>query len=276
MKRVAMWAVLSFTFFSGCALLRDLLAGTFQQPRFNFKRVDLANISLDSVTLNTVWSLENPNAIGIRIAKVDYALFIENKQVVAGAPPLGLELAANGTTELIFPANIKFRDVAPVVETFLTKDTAHYRAEGHIGFDTPLGVISFPLVKEGEFEIPKPPKIALGNPRISQLNLTGATVEFPINITNRNGFPLKLGRLSGRLFVGSHSVGEVSVSEVGELIAKGNRTVNVPLNINFLSAGSAMASAAAGQPAQVRFEGRVDAGGQPFPLSVDQVLNFVR
>lgn len=276
MKRVAMWAVLSFTFFSGCALLRELLAGTFTQPRFNFKRVELANISLESVTLNTVWSLENPNAIGIKIAKVDYALFIENKQVVAGAPPLGLEMAPNGSTEIVFPANIRFRDVAPVLETFLTQETGHYRAEGHIGFDTPLGIVSFPLVKEGEFEIPKPPKIALGNPRIAQLNLTGGTVEFPLNVTNRSGFPLKLGRLSGQLFVGAQRVGEVSVNEVGELVAKGNRTVTVPLNINFLSAGAAMASAAAGQPAQVRFEGRVDAGGQPFPLSVDQVLNFVR
>ncbi|MBX7114204.1 MAG: LEA type 2 family protein [Myxococcaceae bacterium] len=276
MKRVTGWVLCSVVFFSGCALLRDLLATTFQQPRFAFKRVELANLSLSSVTLNTVWSLENPNNIGLRIAKVDYALFIEGKQVVAGAPALGLEMSPNGTTEIVFPANVRFRDVVPVLETFLTKETARYRAEGSLGFDTPLGVVSFPLAKEGDFEVPKAPQIALRNPRMTQVNLGGATVEFPFTVTNRNGFPLSLGRLTGRLYVGSSSVGEVSTPELGQLAAKGTRTLSVPLTLNFLSTGVAVANAVAGQPSQVRFDGRLEAGSEPFPINAEQVLKFIR
>lgn len=275
MRRISLLAVLTMCLFTSCALLRDLLATAFVSPTFTFKRVDLANLSLDSITLNTVWSLENPNNVGVKIAQVDYALFIEGKQVVAGAPPLGLEMAPHGATELVFPANVKFTDVVAVVATFLNKDTATYRAEGRIGFDTPVGIVSFPMSKDGNFDVPKMPAFALSNPRLTNVNLTGATVEFPVQVTNRNGFPLKLGQLKGRLFVGSQSVGQVS-ADLGELTGKGTRTVNLPLNINFLSAGSAMASAAAGQPAQVRLDAQLNTGGVQLPVNVDQVLKFTR
>jgi hypothetical protein len=56
---------------------------------------------------------------------------------------------------------VKFADVAPVLETFLTKDKASYRAEGSIGLKTPLGVIPIPLKQEGTFPIPKLPQVAL-------------------------------------------------------------------------------------------------------------------
>src|SRR5688572_5335062 len=118
---------------TGCAALRDFFLSAFQKPTLRFKQARLADAALSGVTLDLVYSLENPNAIGLSLAEVDYALFVEGKQVVAGKPPNGLQIAANGQSDLTFPANIKFADVAPVVQTFLTQDTARYRAEGHIG-----------------------------------------------------------------------------------------------------------------------------------------------
>ena len=45
--------------------------------------------------------------------------------------------------ELVFPANVKFADIVPVVETFLNKDQALFRVQGSVGIDTPIGVIPF-------------------------------------------------------------------------------------------------------------------------------------
>ena len=148
MKRIILVAVIAGL--SGCAYLADFLkgaqgAGLFNQPTFTFKTANLEHITLGGLDLDTVWELNNPNNVGISLASIDYALFIEDKQVVAGQPQNGLQIGANGASNLHFPANIKFQDVAQVVETFLTKDRAKWKAEGSIGVQTPIGVIKLPM-----------------------------------------------------------------------------------------------------------------------------------
>ena len=132
--------------------------------------------------MDTVWDLHNPNAVSISLASVDYVLFIENKQVVAGAPQNGLQIAANPSSELHFPANIKFTDVVAVVETFLTKDTATWRAEGALGVQTPIGVIKSDRGKEGQFEVPKLPAMV-------SLRVTNIGFSFPRRSPTRTPTP---------------------------------------------------------------------------------------
>src|SRR5689334_21940903 len=95
----------------GCATLKQLLAEAFQQPTLNFKELKVTNVSLSGATLNLLYELDNPNALGVSLAEVDYALFVEDKQVVAGRPPKGLQLPAQRKTEIAFPAEVKFQDV---------------------------------------------------------------------------------------------------------------------------------------------------------------------
>src|SRR5262249_19861629 len=126
-------AVVVASAFAGCAELTKALKSAFQPPSLTFKNVSLANVSLDSATVNLAFQLNNPNPLGPTLSTVSYSFYVEGKQVVAGSPPQGLTIPSSGSRELVFPANVKFADVAPVVQTFLTKDTASYRAEGSIG-----------------------------------------------------------------------------------------------------------------------------------------------
>jgi len=156
---------------SGCATFFDLLKSTtFQEPGLTFRRVNLTEITLGGLTLDTVWDVHNPNALGVSIAQVEYALSVEGKRVLAGAPPHGLEIAAASRSELHFPAAVRFGDLAAVVETFLTKDTASYSAEGRVGFETPIGTVLVLLSSQGSFEVPKVPQVVLGNPRVASVS----------------------------------------------------------------------------------------------------------
>lgn len=271
MKRLASVLVLVALGLSGCALLRS----AFKKPTFNFRNVTLADIALSGITLNTHWNLDNPNPIGLSLAEVDYALFIEGKQVVAGKPPQGLQIPAKGGTELVFPANFKFADIAPVVQTFLNQDVANYRAEGTIGVQTPIGVLRFPLSHQGQFEVPKIPAVQLASPRIANLSLTGATLEFPLTVTNRNSFELPIQGLSGALSIGGANVGTVSTGDLGALPGRGTRQLTIPLNINFASARSAATAIASGS-GFVGFQGQVHSGGTALPISLGQNLAFRR
>jgi LEA14-like dessication related protein len=276
MKRLAVLASLAVLSLSGCAALRDFFAKAFQQPSFNFKTVRIADASFSSATLHLVYSIDNPNSVGLSLAEVQYALFIEGKQVVAGRPPNGLSIPARGSSELVFPANIKFADIAPVVQTFLTKDRAKYRAQGQIGLQTPIGVLRFPLARDGEFEVPKLPAVQVGSPRVAGLSLSGARLELPLTVRNRNSFPLPIGGLSGGLTIGGANVGNVSTGNLGLLQPGTQRQLNLPVNISFAGAAAAAFQVIQRGNGQVGFNGQVQSGGTGLPLGFNQTVNFIR
>ena len=261
---------------AGCAELTNFLRTAFREPTFAFKRLGLGDLSLAGLTLDTVWSLDNPNAVGISLASVDYALFIEDKQVVAGAPKQGLQIPASGSTELHFPAAFKFQDVVAVLETFLNKDMAKYRAEGSLGIQTPIGVIRLPLAHAGEFEVPKVPAIAFGNPRVSNLSITGVTFEFPLTVTNKNTFALPIAGVVGNLSLAGSNLGSISTGDLGALDGKGTKVVALPLSVNFMTAGMGIFNAVQRGNAQVQFDAKVQSGATQVPLNVNQLVSFVK
>ncbi|NMO19763.1 hypothetical protein HPC49_21025 [Pyxidicoccus fallax] len=269
-------AVLSLTTLSGCAALQKMLAGAFKKPTVSFKTARLADASLSDATVNLVYEVNNPNGFGLDLASVDYAFFVEGKQVVAGKPKKGLNLKANGKSELVFPANVKFADIVPVVETFLNKDRAGFKAQGTLGIKTPLGVLEFPLSKEGTFEVPKIPQVSFQAPRIKNISVSGATVEFPLEIKNRNSFPLPVAGITGALKVAGADVGTLSTGSLGLLDGSGSKQVTLPLTINFARAASAAMALRSGGNAQVRLDGQLTSESQSVPLSLSQLVNFVK
>lgn len=261
---------------SGCAYLKQFLQTAFQQPTFRFKDLGLSDLSLAGLTLDTVWELGNPNNVGLSLASVEYALAIEDKQVVSGAPPQGLQIAPRSSSDLHFPAGVRFQDLVAVIDTFLNKDQATYRASGAIGVNTPIGVLRFPLATEGQFEVPKVPLVQFGNPRVANVSFAGATVEFPLVVTNRNTYALPISGLSGNVSLAGANVGTLNLGNLGAMEGRGAKNVTLPLNINFLSAASAAAAIARGGQAQVGFNAQVQSGGVGVPLNVSQVVNLLR
>lgn len=268
---------------SGCAELAQylqLLGGSgqsgFTQPTLTLKSAAVTNATLGGLSLDTTWQLDNPNALGLSLSSIEYALVVDGHQVLAGAPANGLQIPANGSAELRFPASVKFADLGGVLETFLTKDRARYRVQGSLGLQTPIGELKLPLATEGDFEVPKVPQVQVGNPRVTNLSFTGATVEFPLTVTNRNGFPMPISQVSGTISVAGAALGTLSTGDLGQLTAKGARQVALPLQVNFLSAAGAAVTAIRGGDAQVQFNAAVSSGGIAVPMRVDQLVSFLR
>lgn len=261
---------------SGCAYLSQFLSAAFKQPSFAFKNMALSDASLNGITLDTVWRLDNPNPVGLSLASIDYALEVEDKQVVSGGPRQGLQIAAQGSSDLHFPAGIRFQDLVGVVQTFLNKDNAKYRASGSLGVQTPIGVIKLPLSAEGTFEVPKIPAIVFGNPRVSNVNFQGATLEFPLTVTNKNSYPLPVAAVVGNIALAGSNIGSISTGNLGAMEGKGNKQVSIPLTVNFISAAGAATKIAQGGQAQVTFNAQLDSGGQKVPINLNQLVNLQR
>lgn len=261
-------------FGTGCASLLQMLRQVFQEPSLRFKSANVGDLTLTDATVNLTWELENPNPVGLSLASLSYGLFVEGNQVVAGAPPLGLTINPGGKSELVFPAKVRFQDLAPVITTFLQKDTASYRAEGTIGVQVGQQTFPLPLSYEGSFEVPKIPEVALKTPKITQITFTGATVEFPLSIKNLNSYGLPIGNLVGAISIAGSKVGTLSAQNLG-LDPAGTREITLPLTIQFAQAGAAALALRSGS-ATVAFDGSLTSGGGSIPLKFQQNLNFQR
>jgi LEA14-like dessication related protein len=263
----------------GCASLSDLLraaeeSGAFIRPELKFKSATVDGLSLSGAALTTNWELVNQNDIGIDLASIDYALEIEGQPLTSGKPANGLKIPARGSAPLSFPAQVQFSALASTLLTFLSKDVAHYTVKGTVGVNTPVGVLSLPLSYSGQFDVPKIPDLQFQNPRVTGISLTGATVEFPVTVTNKNAFPLPINSVGGALTIAGSSVGSLSLGNLGALESKGAKTVTVPLTLNFLSAGMAVARIVQGGTAEVGFKALIDSGDAKVPVDVLQPLTF--
>lgn len=279
MKRALLAVTVLVLALPACAGLQDFLnqaSKVFQQPTFSFANAMLTDASLAGINLDTVWNLNNPNAVGISLAEIDYQLLIEDKQVIAGKPKQGLTIGANQVSQLHFPAAFKFQDIAAVVQTFLTKDFASWKASGSVGVQTPIGIIRLPISKTGNFEVPKVPAISFGNPRVVNVGISGATIEFPLNVTNKNTYALPIGNVTGNLSVAGSGIGNLSTGDLGRMAGKGAKVITIPLTVNFLGAAGAVVNVARGGQAPVSFNAQVQSGGTTIPFALNQTLNFTR
>jgi LEA14-like dessication related protein len=274
LRIVGLWVVLASAL-SGCAFLKDLLRDGFTQPTLRFQEARVADVSLGGATIDLLFTIDNPNPIGLSLTKLDYAFFVEGKQLAAGRPSRDLEVPATGSATLSFPASFQFAQVAQAVDALLTKDVAAYRAQGTIGVGTPLGPIELPLSHEGTFEIPKVPEVELLPVKLSRVSLSGAAFEVGLKLKSKNSYPLPLGALEGQLFVGGASVGAVRTQKLGLLPAKGTQEVRIPVTVSFLGAAQAAQALQSGT-AKVSFEGRLGSGLASVPLRFGQTVGVAR
>lgn len=252
-------------FATGCA---------FQKPTLRFKNAQLRETTFEGTTLDLTYTLKNPNPIGLSLASLSYGLEVEGHHVVSGKPPNGLKVPSQGSSDLVFPAHIKFQDIVPVVQVFLQKDQAAYTAKGEVGISTPLGVLRLPISYSSTFPVPKLPTISLQSPVIQSLSLAGARVVFPIQVSNRNPFPLPLGGLNANLKIAGASIGSASATSPANLAAGGAQIVELPVNISFAQTGMAVANALRTRSAHVKLDGSLNAGGMAIPVDLSQVVSF--
>lgn len=257
----------------GCSLLRQLL-GAFHPPTLSFQRAELADVTLTGLTVNLHFDLHNDNPIGLRIANLAYNFAVENHPFFAGRPPNGLNLRADAVSPLTFPAHVEFRDLAPTVETFLTKDVAHYTASGQVGLDTPVGLINLPINHAGVFDVPKLPAVALQQPTLNSLSMQGAHLTIPVEITNRNGFALPFSGLTSQVTLSGAPVATPALPAQSNLAAHERRVVNLGVDVNFFQAGTGVLRALQSRTVDVGYAGNLNVAGYGVPLAFRQTFNL--
>src|SRR5919201_5623340 len=193
----------------GCSLVRQAASSAFERPTLSFKEARLPHVDFQGAELDLVFLVTNPNSVGLDLTRASYNLEVEGHKVASGTPQNGLKIPGGGTTEVTFPANIQWNEIAPALEAVVAMDQVRYKASGELG----VGPVTLPLQHEGTFAAPKVPKVDVGSPKVTSVSLTGARLAVPLKIANVNAFPLPLGGILGTVDIAGARVGRVALPE---------------------------------------------------------------
>ena len=228
-----------------------LLTGCFEEiepflPTVQFGRLDVQSLDWEHVETDFVFYVDNPNPIGIPLKSFDYALSLTDIELLSGADPDGLEFLASDMSEVALPANLEFLNIYEVIQTTRGLDAVPFGLEGSFGFDSPLGVVNLPYDAGGDFPALRTPKLALGRLRLDSLSLTGATLEVDVEVDNDHGSTVWLENFDYALSLEGIEVGTGMIQDFAGVDGATTYTVGLPLEINFLDAGTAIYEALTG------------------------------
>jgi LEA14-like dessication related protein len=254
---------------ASCAGLQDLAHGVFERPRLAFRSAAIQGLDLGGATVALSFDLENPNALGLDVARVGYGLEVEGTRIATGDLPGGLAIPARGKAPLTVPVRVRFADV-PGIVSLLTggRDQLRYRVSGNVGVNTPIGPVDLPLSHDGELALPSMPRFALDGLAVKGVSLTEVAVDVKVRVTNPNRFGLPAGSLGYALSVAGGQVARADGAPLAAVAGGGSTVVALPVKVNLLRAGQAATALARGGEVDVALKGEARVAGLPLPIDV--------
>ena len=243
----------------------------FTKPTVSVRRVDVTSLTFQGIGANFVFAVENRNAIGIDLAKLDYLLTVDNHQFVQGAGNNPLHVPANGVGELTLPVSFKFIELAEALASIFTKKQVPFTIKTRLGFGTPLGVLSVPLEHSGQLPVPQLPSIDIANAAVGSIDMSGAGVSVTLNLKNNNAFALPLGALSYALSVNGASVVQASTAPT-QLAAGATLPLTLSARLDFVRVGMGIFRAVQSRSATLALDGNFDLGGYAMPVHLSHPL----
>lgn len=269
MRKRLLALLLPVVLLSACAGLQDLARAAFKEPHLTFKSAALDKLDLDGATLAFTWEVENPNALGVDLARAGWQLEVEGTRVAAGDLPAGLSIPANGKAPLSFPVHVRFRDVPGIVSLLGSgRSDLGYKLSGALGIRTPLGVVDLPMSHSDRVKVPALPRFALDGLRVRNVSFSSVTVDVRLRVQNPNAFPLPDGQLDYALALAGTSVARAASASVRGVPAGASGVVEIPVRIDVASAGRVATDLARGGEVQVELTGKAELAGLPLPLEL--------
>lgn len=253
---------------AGCGGVQQMLGAAFEKPKLTYESFQPTELDLEGVTLALRYRVDNPNAVGLKLANLDYKVEVDGRQAVAGAMQSGLQIPARGSAPLDIPLRVRYADVPGLLQTLFTRDELPFHVAGNAGVSTPLGVIGLPFSYTGKVSTPKLPQIALAGISLHGVSLDGISFDVKLEVRNQNAFSLPVGGLAYALRLGGSEVLGGAKQVLGTVPAGGKSTIAIPVKIPFAKAADAAGKLMRGQAADVQLDGAASFGSVQVPVKL--------
>jgi LEA14-like dessication related protein len=240
-------------------------------PTVRFDRLRVNDVDFEALDVDFVFAVDNPNPVGFPLHRFSYALELAGVELISGDNPDGLELEAQGSSDVSLPVVMAFSSIFEVVEAMRGQDTLPFALRGDFGWDTDIGPVDITFDEGGDFPALRKPQVDLGQLRLGAIAGSSVAAELDLGVDNDHGSPLGLKNLDFDLAVAGSRVGGGNLEDGGQVDGATRRTLTLPLVLDLLGAGEAVAAAVSGERVRVGLSAGLDVE-TPFgtvPLELD-------
>ncbi|OQY60478.1 MAG: hypothetical protein B6245_01270 [Desulfobacteraceae bacterium 4572_88] len=214
---------------SGCAVIQEFV----QKPQISFEGLSLKNMSLSEGDMVFRLRVTNPNPMGATLRNVSYNLKINDREFLKDVLEQNITLAAGGSSMVEVPLTINYLNFFESVRDFIGSDKIVYDLSGSAG----IGPFDIPYHTNGDFPVPKLPRVSLKNVSVADFSLTGASVICAIDLKNPNSFAMNMSGLSYSIALDGKKLAEGIAENVSPMNEKGSTVIKVPIRMNFFELG---------------------------------------
>ncbi|HEX2254870.1 MAG TPA: LEA type 2 family protein [Thermoanaerobaculia bacterium] len=230
---------------AGCAEL--LQTAGIQEPRVSLDSTRLTSLSLSDVDLLLGFRVDNPNSVGVSFDRFDYRLSVAGTPLAEGDQRRGVTLAAGGASTVEIPLSVAWSDLSAIYRSLRGGGDPGYSLEAGFWFDVPvLGAIRVPVSTDGSFPRLSMPRLSLASLDVERLTASGAELALQLELENPNDFAFTVNDLDYRLALAGETVAGTAGGRGVRVASGGTERWTVPLSVDFLRAGQALARALSG------------------------------
>jgi LEA14-like dessication related protein len=257
---------------SGCSGgLSDILS-------VNFDRLDVDSIDFEQADTRFVFRVDNPNPIGIELARFNYTLTMGDIEWVTGEDADGLVIEAASGSEVSLPVQVAWASLYDLVQANRGADSLPFTLEGSFGFDSPIGAIDLPYSAGGVFPALRAPAVGFKALRVEDYSIAGATLALDLDVDNDHASTLDFVNFDYAIELEGSTVAEGLVAELASVPGASADTVTLPIELDFLEAGMGLYDAISASRIDVGLRARTDVlidtfeGLEPLevPLEIDE------
>lgn len=127
----------------GCAPFMQRMA--VKELDFSMERVSLVDYNLSNMTLKLDLQAENPNDIDAVIDRLDYSLYINDKNAANGTTAREVTVKAGGVKTISTSLTVNYINMGTAILEAVKEKKADFKMEGTVFVETPIGSITFPI-----------------------------------------------------------------------------------------------------------------------------------
>jgi hypothetical protein len=144
---IGMLALLLVAPLTGCSLWQAYAQReVISRARISLRAVELPSLDLKGASVRVSLNIENPTQTTLVIDRVDYMLFLNEQRALTAFTDTRLTVPAQQARPLVLNANVAFADLGTQARLFWqNRNLKNVRLEGTAYFETPLGVVEYPL-----------------------------------------------------------------------------------------------------------------------------------
>ncbi|RME90962.1 MAG: hypothetical protein D6767_06040 [Candidatus Hydrogenedentota bacterium] len=214
----------------------SLFKSAFTPPQVSVEDVEIVDAGFNGATLNLKIAVNNPNAIGIKLASFSYEVLTKGEKLASGEKKDPIDIKGKDISRFSVPVTIRYAGLQQGIVAIIKERKLPYEVKTKIAVDTPIGVLHFSPEHKGEIPIPTLPDVEISKVFLDEMGITSTTIVFQVKIKNNSDVKVKLKKFHYEISINDFTIANAEMMLDKTLESeKQTQLVSIPVTLKLLS-----------------------------------------